>query len=76
MAYPNQDVYRFGTDWNVGDYGSVVTESSIMLQVRIILANWSLDEICGTLFIEYGSDLRDYQRLIRETKRANSYTRK
>ena len=76
MVYPNQDVYRIGTDYNVGDYVTVISKSGIMLHLQIIQANYSLDETGRTLSLECGSDLRDYQKLIRETKLANSYARK
>jgi len=76
MVYPNENVYKLGLDYHVGDYVTVISKSGIMLHLQIIQANYSLDATGKTLSLECGSDLRDYQKLIRETKLANAYARK
>lgn len=75
-VYPNENVYKIGVDYNVGDYVTVITQSGISVDVQIIQATFSKDETGETLTLECGTDMRSYQRLIREQKLANTYSRK
>ena len=71
------DQYQLGKDYHVGDFVTVVTNSGILLRsMQIHQARLHRDDTGVHIELECGSDLRGYQRLLREQSLANTYARK
>lgn len=76
VVYPGEQ-YQLGRDYNTGDFVSVMTNSGILLRsLQIIQTRLSRDSTGVHIELECGSDLRGYQRLLREQTLANTYARK
>ena len=76
VVYPGEQ-YQLGRDYYVGDFVSVETNSGILLRsLQITQARMNKDDTGVHVELECGSDLRGYQRLIREQELANTYARK
>ena len=73
---PNQEVYKFGEDYDVGDYVSIRTLSGRILRMQIISAITTKNEGGTSITLECGTDRRRIQRLLREQELANTYARK
>ena len=71
------DQYQLGKDYHVGDFVTVVTNSGILLRsMQVHQARLHRDDTGVHIELECGSDLRGYQRLLREQSLANTYARK